>query len=615
MTWFTNLKVRSKLLAAFVLILVIAVCVNVFTLIQYGRSDAAYSKSIDITEQQFKSIFDVKDQFTKARMIVREIYYPNNTAADINALYAELDTALAAASDGISQLRQIAAGDVRSMADEILSMLDKYRTDTEAVVDTLRNVGYVDIEDPAYRNAMRAAQVATNKITTDYAGTLSDNITALSQLQLTELQGVSAVLSDSAAKHQIMMIIILAIMTIIIMLIALYIPGLISKPLAPLTAFMKKADATGDIVLSPAEVAVFSKYSKYKDETGQLIGAATEFMNGINHKMDVLEKVADGNLDVQSNILSDRDRVGRSLTKVVDSLNDMFAEIQSTASQVSIGSKQIADGAQSLAQGTTEQAASIEELSASVAEIADSTKENATIANKTSQLSETIRENAEKGSRQMDEMITAVGEINEASKNISKIIKTIDDIAFQTNILALNAAVEAARAGQHGKGFAVVAEEVRNLASKSAEAAKDTGDLIQNAMEKAELGVRIAGETAESLKGIVAGINESSKLMVEIAGASEQQSLGISQINIGIEQVAQVVQQNSATAEESAAASEEMSGQSDMLQQYVEQFKLRGSDSKYRSLPTGEKPARKRPVPAGENAFALGGAGGDSDKY
>jgi methyl-accepting chemotaxis protein len=175
----------------------------------------------------------------------------------------------------------------------------------------------------------------------------------------------------------------------------------------------------------------------------------------------------------------------------------------------------------------------------------------------------------------MNEMTSAVKDINQASQSIGKVIKVIDDIAFQTNILALNAAVEAARAGQHGKGFAVVAEEVRNLAAKSADAARETGTLIANSTEKAELGSRIAGETAASLAEIVSGISESNQFINEIAQSSEQQSSGIEQINSGISQVAHVVQQNSATAEESAAASEEMNGQSSMLEGLISRFKLR----------------------------------------
>ncbi|MCL1981465.1 MAG: methyl-accepting chemotaxis protein, partial [Clostridiales bacterium] len=320
------------------------------------------------------------------------------------------------------------------------------------------------------------------------------------------------------------------------------------------------------------------------DEIGQCIGAAASFIKHTNRVGEELETLAGGDLTAEVVVLSEKDTMGVSMRKTLSSLNEMFGEINAAASQVSTGATQVADGAQSLAQGSTQQAATIEELSSSISEIAERTKANAVIATKTSRLSESIKESAEKGSQQMDEMIAAVGEINEASIGISKIIKTIDDIAFQTNILALNAAVEAARAGQHGKGFAVVAEEVRNLASKSAEAAKDTGAMIQNSMEKAELGSRIAGETASSLKEIVTGIIESTQLITEIAKASEEQSSGISQINIGIDQVAQVVQQNSATAEQSAAASEEMNGQSDMLQQLIAQFKLKKSGPMYQDF-------------------------------
>jgi methyl-accepting chemotaxis protein len=194
------------------------------------------------------------------------------------------------------------------------------------------------------------------------------------------------------------------------------------------------------------------------------------------------------------------------------------------------GSRQIADGAQSLSRGTTEQSAVIQQLSSSVNEIKTQTEQNADVARVAATLSTDIRGNAEKGNNQMSNMMHAVKEINDASNQIGKVIKVIDDIAFQTNILALNAAVEAARAGQHGKGFAVVAEEVRNLASKSAEAAKDTGGLIENSIEKAQLGLDIATETSESLREIVDGINKSAQIVAQIAESSDKQTAAISQL-------------------------------------------------------------------------------------
>ena len=393
---------------------------------------------------------------------------------------------------------------------------------------------------------------------------------------------------------QIIEVVLLMVAVVLSIFLALSISGSISKPISTIAAFMKNAGTMGDITVSPANMEIMGKLAQRKDEIADLSNGSASFIQHVTGIAQGLEAIAGGDLTHEVKLLTDKDTMGKAMKQMVDNLNNMFAEINASTNQVSVGSKQVADGAQSLAQGATEQAASIQELSSSIAEIAERTKANASTANQTAKLSKTIKENAETGSRQMDEMITAVVEINEASKNISKIIKTIDDIAFQTNILALNAAVEAARAGSAGKGFAVVAEEVRNLASKSAEAAKDTGDMIQNSMDKAELGTRIAGETAESLKEIVAGINESSQLVAEIAKSSEEQSLGISHINTGIDQVAQVIQQNSATAEESAAASEEMSGQSDMLQQLIGQFRIKESGEMYRSLPETVRPSQKR---------------------
>jgi methyl-accepting chemotaxis protein len=324
---------------------------------------------------------------------------------------------------------------------------------------------------------------------------------------------------------------------------------------------------------------MINRLAQSTDEIGELSRGAASFLQHITNISDELNSVADGDLTVKVEKLSDNDVMAKALLNMIDSLNSMFGDISQTTAQVTGSSKQIADSAQTLAQASTEQNTAVELLSASVSEVAQKTRDNADLAGRAATLANTIKQNAEKGSQQMDEMMTAVQEINQAGQSISKVIKVIDDIAFQTNILALNAAVEAARAGQHGKGFAVVAEEVRNLASKSAEAAKDTGNLIANSTEKAELGFRIAGETAASLAEIVSGINESAQIVSEIANSSAQQSAGIAQVNQGIDQVAQVVQQNSAIAEESAASSEEMSSQSVILERLIARFKLKNENT------------------------------------
>ncbi|MCL1848910.1 MAG: HAMP domain-containing methyl-accepting chemotaxis protein [Clostridiales bacterium] len=323
----------------------------------------------------------------------------------------------------------------------------------------------------------------------------------------------------------------------------------------------------GDI--SPVSV------SGRKDELGMVEEDFADMVKSINSQAGVLNRLAEGDYSVSVAARSDQDVMNQAIARVIGMTNDALSQIGSSTQYVSMGAKQIADGAQGLAFGSTQQAAAVDELSSSISEITQKTRDNAEMAGHAAALADRIKENAEKGSRQMDEMTVAVGEIHQASQSISKVIKVIDDIAFQTNILALNAAVEAARAGEHGKGFAVVADEVRSLAAKSAEAAKETGVLIADSMEKAGFGATIADETARSLLDIVSGINESNQIVNEIAVSSQEQASGIEQINRGIDQVAQVVQQNSATAEESAAAAEEMSSQSDMLQQLVSKFKLK----------------------------------------
>ncbi|MDQ0192455.1 methyl-accepting chemotaxis protein [Paenibacillus wynnii] len=302
----------------------------------------------------------------------------------------------------------------------------------------------------------------------------------------------------------------------------------------------------------------------------------------INRLVLVSEEMANGNLDVTIDTSSE-DEVGilsKSFMRMSNNMNEVLNNISSAADQVASGARQMSESSIALSEGATEQASSVEELSASLEEISSQTKLNAHNSNNANQLAETAQQNAIHGNEQMGSMLRAMEEINDSSINISKIIKVIDEIAFQTNILALNAAVEAARAGQHGKGFAVVAEEVRNLAARSANAAKETTAMIEGSIKKVDVGTKIANNTAVALQNIVDDVAKVADLISNITISSNEQALGVAQINQGILQVSHVVQTNSATSEESAASSEELTQQALMLQEQVNRFQLkRGNPS------------------------------------
>jgi methyl-accepting chemotaxis protein len=309
-------------------------------------------------------------------------------------------------------------------------------------------------------------------------------------------------------------------------------------------------------------------------ETEELGSIVMALSNNLDEREQVALAIAEGDLSQDVPLAVDTDALGKAMKMMTDHLRKIITQVKTAGSEIASGSAQVSDASQTLSQGATEQATSLEEINSSMVQMAAQTKTNAENAAQADTLSNDAKDAAALGNVQMAEMVIAMEEINDAAQNISKIIKVIDEIAFQTNLLALNAAVEAARAGTHGKGFAVVAEEVRNLAARSAKAARETTELIERSVTKSDTGSEIAAKTAEVLAEIVRKVSQVSDLVEEIAASSNEQALGIAQVNSGLDQIEQVTQRNTANAEESAAASEQLAAQAHSLQGLLERFTL-----------------------------------------
>ena len=401
------------------------------------------------------------------------------------------------------------------------------------------------------------------------------------RLEGTNLQwGSGLVVSESevfAAQRQLLTVILVVCLLSLLVLSAAVV-FILRRALSPIPYIMTLAEKMKRCDLSETETNV--KLSD--DELGQLASIFADtsddlriIINDINY---CLNNMSNGNFSFTTNCeeryIGEYRHIIDDMRQIRLTLNSTLTAIGETADQVQMGSQQVSDGSQALAQGATEQASAVEELVATIAELSGRIKNNADEAVSASSLSQAAGSDVVSCNQDMQQLLSAMEAIEQTSAQINKIIKVIDDIAFQTNILALNAAVEAARAGAAGKGFAVVADEVRNLAGKSAEAAKNTTALIGDALAAVNNGANLATSTASALQEVVDKAQLVNQKIQNIASVSEEQSDSVAQISQGIDQISSVVQTNSATAEESAAASEELSGQATALKAMMQQFTL-----------------------------------------
>jgi len=531
MRWFRNMRIGTKLISTFIIVACMAGGMGAFGILNMKNVDAEYTALYKDYGISLGDLGSAGIDFNRNRFRLASMLLTDNQARK-EELAAEIRGIVADMDASLEEFRAtIRSEENRRKYDEMKRNLEEF----EAVQEEIISLAL------AGRNAEAAALMEARGA--DLASAANDMIMELFDARTENGLKNSEALTQSTATTMTVMIVVVVVLTALSLLFGIVVSRMISRPV------------------------------------NKLVAAAG--------------RIADGDLNVHIDIDS-RDEIGQLadvFRKMSDNLNEIMGNIQTASDQVAAGARQISALSVSMSQGATEQASSIEQLTASIEEISSQTQQNADSSNRANELAEAAKRNALSGNAQMKEMLTAMDEINMASQNISKIIKVIDEIAFQTNILALNAAVEAARAGQHGKGFAVVAEEVRNLAARSANAAKETTELIEGSIRKADAGTKIAQETASALQQIVDDVSKVAALVESIATASNEQAIGINQINQGIMQVSQVVQQTSANLEEGAATSEELSAQANLLNEQVKRFKLRRSPYGYAQAANDYQPS------------------------
>ena len=382
------------------------------------------------------------------------------------------------------------------------------------------------------------------------------------------IENTKKIAAEAVAKVSSSVVIIaigLAIAVLLAIIIAIFLTISIVR------ALQKGVDFAKEIALGDLQTVLDVRQ---RDEVGILADALREMQKSLQYKADKIEQIANKDLTIDIEKASEKDGLGASLILMKDSLHELLSQVNDAVDQVASGSDQVSQASQNLSQGATEQASSLEEISSSITEVNSQSKQNADNATEANGIAKQATMDAEGGNEQMKELVESMNRINASSDEINKVVKVIDDIAFQINLLALNANVEAARAGKYGKGFAVVAEEVRNLAVRAAEAVKETSSMVEDSISNIKEGNELVDKTATQLDAIVTGSSKVAEFLGEIASASKEQAQAIDQITEGLDQIDQVTQGNTASAEESASAAEELAGQAQQLKAMIETFKL-----------------------------------------
>lgn len=519
MMFFKNMKIGTKLMAFMVILEFLIGVIAYYGISVVKENDATYEAIMGEDVMSSSNAYEMGMHFNDARVNML-LGLNAQDPAKVQMFTAAMEKDLNNAEENLKNLQESAHSDAAKAA--VASVTNNYNTFRQETVAALKAKQAGQVQSP---EAQAAASAKFAKLEGDIAKQVEE---------IADMGYSSAQSRDKAATEEMNF----DVRNII--LIALFLMAVSS-----VTGFMFNQDV--------------------KKRLSQLGQSADRIAEG-DLATEVVTSTGDELGDVAASFEIMRQRV-----------HNVLLEINQGADQVAAGAHNVSDASVALSQGASQQAASVEQLSASIAEIASQTASNAQNAEKANDLTVGTKEKAQLGNEEMQEMLSAMEEINASSANISKIIKVIDEIAFQTNILALNAAVEAARAGQHGKGFAVVAEEVRNLAARSAKAAKETTDMIEGSMEKVETGREIAHKTAEALNAIVGDVSSVADIVANIAKASNEQKLALEQINQGVQQVSQVVQANSSTSEEAATASQNLNQQADIMRANVGKFRLSNS--------------------------------------